>query len=191
MSDVSKQKPQNRWTKAIFFLLLFLCIIVGGGLLKIMQSFFKPVVLSVLLSLVFFPIVKKLKEKWHIPFWLGITLVYVLFFGIFFGIGNILTASFKAILGSLPDYEEKFRAIFGAISEALAKRHDNPLVGFLNFNDELSFSENIIEALDIQGVLKSAALGAGGTFIAFVKSLFLVSILSIFLLAEMNSTEKK
>ena len=185
------QMPQGRWTKAIFFVLLFLAVIAGGTLLKIMQDFVIPVVLAILLAFVFFPIVRKLNKRWHIPWWLGIALVYILFFGVVFGIANILTVSFRAILGSLPDYEEKFRSISISLSESFSKNKNNPLLGFLNFDADQSFLQNVLNTIDVQGVLKQTALGAGGTIFSFSKSLFLVTILSIFLLAEMNSTERK
>lgn len=191
MADIPDGKRQRRWTKAIFFLLLFICVVIAGALLNVMQSFLKPVILAVLLALVFFPVVKKLKSRWRIPSWLGITLVYIVFFGMFFVIGNILTASLKSIFSTLPAYEEKFRSISAALSELFARGRETPLGGLIQVDEGRPLLQSLVNAPNVQSAIKDAALGAGGTFIAFAKSLFLVTLLSIFLLAEMNATERK
>ena len=49
------ENQNNKFLKGIFFILLFFLTILCGMLLKVMADVFKPVVLAVLLSLVFYP----------------------------------------------------------------------------------------------------------------------------------------
>lgn len=177
--------------KAIFFLLLFICIIVGGALLKLMQGVIKPVVMSVLLTFVFYPLIKKMNRTLHIPWWCGTAIVYILFFGVFLGIGNILSASLKSIFASIPDYEAKFSDIHRAISESLRENKNSKFMLFLNFDEEQTLFENISSALNLSAALKKVALEFTGIIFTFTKSTFLVVLLSIFLIAEMKVTQMK
>ncbi|MBR6912412.1 MAG: AI-2E family transporter, partial [Treponema sp.] len=90
------------WAKLIFFLIFFICIVIGGALMRSMEEVMKPVVLSVFMSFIFFAPVKALNRKFKIPWSLGITIVFVVFFAFFFGLGNIIVASFKSILTNKP-----------------------------------------------------------------------------------------
>lgn len=182
---------RTSWTKAIFFLLLFLSIIIGFSILKIMADVIKPVVVAVLLSFVFFPVIKKINRKFKLPWTAGILIVFVLFFGMFFGIGNILAASFKSILASSSEYIEKFNSISKSISETIKANKNLAIFNFISFNDELSFFENIQSSFNIAEVIKNFALGFTETVFTFSKMMFLVILLSIFLLIEMNLSPEK
>ena len=82
---------KNTSTRGIFLLLLFLSAIAAGAILKLMSSVVLPVVVSVMLSLVFYPVIRKLNEKLHFPWWVAIVVVFVVFFGIIGSMANILT----------------------------------------------------------------------------------------------------
>jgi|GEM_PF-5890019 len=53
----------GRLVKGILYLLIFISVALAGTLLKVLESFLKPVVLSILLAAVFYPFIKKLNEK--------------------------------------------------------------------------------------------------------------------------------
>ncbi|MBQ7159061.1 MAG: AI-2E family transporter [Treponema sp.] len=165
----------------IFFLLLFLTAIAVGVILKLTASVVLPVVVSVLLSLVFYPVVKKLNEKLHFPWWLGILVVFVVFFGIIFSMANILTSSFSSILESLPAYEERLNTIYAKIAEQFN----------IEVNTDMTFAENMWSHISIRNTVGKYALSFTNVIYNFSRNLLLVVLFSVFLLAEMNATKEK
>lgn len=179
------------WSKGIFFLIFFLCIVVSAGLLKIMEEVTKPVVLSVFMSFIFFTPIKKLNEKFRVPWWLGMTIVFIVFFAFFFGIGNIILASFKSILDKAPEYEERFNTISMSIHELISKNRDSKLFELLKIDKDQTIAQYFLQSFDIIGTVKNFAVGFTGFVLNFSKTLFFVVLFSIFLLTEMQFTLKK
>lgn len=152
----------------------------------------KPVVLSILLASIFYPLVKKLNNKFRIPWLAGIILVYAVFLIIFTGIFNILTSSIISIAKSYPRYEERFRLIYRRLQDSLAANSDSSLFqAFLNFDKEQSLLENLSAHLNILPMLRNFTLNFTTFTVSFFKSTFLVLLLSIFLLLEMKFIKAK
>ena len=184
--------PENRLLRGIFYLLIFMSVILAGTMLKILESFLKPVVLAILLAAVFYPFVKKLSSKLRIPWALGILIVYVLFTVLFFGIGNILTSSFLSIANSYPKYEARFHTIYRALQESFQANSDSGLITFFfDFNKDQTLLENISTQLNILPLLKNFAVNFTNFLTSFTKTTFLILLLSIFLLIEMKFTKEK
>ena len=182
----------NRFLKGIFYFLIFMSIILVGTLLKVLESFFKPVVLALLLAAVFYPFVKRLNEKFKIPWLLGIVIVYIVFIVIFSILGSIIASSLMSIVNSFPRYEERFQTIYHRIQESFSANSDSGLLGFFfDFNKEQSLLENISNQLNVLPMLKNFALNFTNFSVSFMKSMFLVLLLSIFLLLEMKFTKEK
>lgn len=184
--------PENRLLRGIFYLLTFMCIILTGTMLKVLDSFLKPVVLAVLLAAVFYPFIKRLNSKFKIPWALGILLVYALFTVVFFVLGNILTSSFMSILDSFPKYEERFRTIYHTMQQGFADNKDSGLLTFFfDINQDQTLLENLSSQLNILPLLKNMAVNFTNFLLSFTKSTFLVILLSVFLILEMKFTKKK
>ena len=58
---------KDSYLKANFYLLLFICIIASGVILKLAAKIIVPVMFAILLSLVMLPVLQKLKKSLHIP----------------------------------------------------------------------------------------------------------------------------
>lgn len=182
----------GRLIRGIFYFLIFICIILAGTMVKVLESFLKPVTLAVLLAAVFYPFIKRLNTKFKIPWAMGILLVYAFFTVIIFILGNILTSSFMAIFESYPKYEERFRIIYHTMQEEFANNSDSGfLTFFFDFNKDQSLLENLSSQLNVLPLLKNFALNFTNFLISFMKSTFLILLLSIFLLLEMKFTKKK
>ena len=167
-------------------------VILAGTMLKVLESFLKPVILAVLLAAVFYPFVKKLNTKFKIPWLLGILIVYALFTIVFLVLGNILTSSFMSILDSFPKYEERFRMIYHTMQAGFDKNQDSGLLNFFfDFNKDQTLLENLSSQLNIVPLLKNFAVNFTSFLLSFMKSTFLILLLSIFLLLEINFTKKK
>ncbi len=168
-------------TRGIFFLLLFLCIIATGVILKLTASIVVPVAVAVLLSLVFYPVINKLHEKLHFPWWLAIAVVFVVFFGIVGIIANILTTGISSILESLPTYEARLNIIYARIAERFK----------IEVNSDMTFFQNMWSHISIRNTVGKYALSFTNIVYNFSRNLLLVVLFSVFLLAEMHATKDK
>ena len=167
--------------RGIFLLLLFLSAIAAGVILKLTAAVVIPVVVAILLSLVFYPVINKLHEKLHLPWWLAIAVVFVLFFGVVFSIANILTTGISSILESLPAYEERLNTIYALIADRF----------HVEVNTDMTFMENMWSHISIRNTIGKYALSFTNIVYTFSRNLLLVVLFSIFLLAEMNATKDK
>lgn len=182
----------NRFLKGIFYFLIFMSVILAGTMLKVLESFFKPVVLAVLLAAVFYPFVKRLNKQFKIPWILGILIVYAVFLVIFTGIFNILSSSLISIAETYPKYEERFRTVYATIQESFSTNSDSKaLQFFFDFDKDQSLLENLSTQLNILPLLRNFAVNFTSLLISFMKSTFLILLLSVFLLLEMKFTRKK
>ena len=182
-------ESDSKISRGIFYLLIFMGIILAGTILKIMRSVLQPVVLSILLSFVFYPFIKKLNEKCKIPWVLAIVIIYAVFFVIFYLIANMLTVSLMSIIEVYPRYEERFLIIYGKLQHSFTENSN--LFKFFNFNEEQTLIENINKELNILPFLKNFAVNFTGSIVTFTKNAFLVFLMSIFLLLEMKFTKNK
>ena len=178
----ARMEKRTNFAAAIFFLLLFISIIGGGVILKLTASVCLPVVVAVLLSFAFLPLIKRLNAKpLRLPWWIAIILVFALFFAAFIAIANLLTSSLYKILSTLPRYEERLGTIFQLVCERLN----------IPFDTEQSLMQNLWSHLSFRNTVSKYALGLGSTLYDFVRNLLLVMLFSAFLLGEMNSTRSK
>ena len=174
-------KENHTFARGIFLLLLFLSAIAAGVILKLTAAVVLPVVVSVMLSLVFYPIIRKLNEKLHFPWWLAIAVVFVVFFLVIFSMANILTQGFASIVESLPAYEQRLNAIYTKIAEQINVEVDA----------DMTLMQNVWSHISIRNTVGKFALSFTNEIYVFSRNLLLVVLFSIFLLAEMNATKDK
>ena len=82
-------RPPIPWWNLNSVLLLIIAVVAGRTMLRLMGGIFVPLVIALLLSFVFSPLVTGL-VKIHIPRFLAITVVLVLFLAASFLLGLIL-----------------------------------------------------------------------------------------------------
>lgn len=181
----------SKFIKGIFLVLFFFAFVFCCALLKIMESFFKPVILSLLLSFVFYPPIKRLKLRLKMPWWLSTGIVFLIFFIGFILVVNLLTASFKSIVHSLPRYEQKFFAIIEAIKLKAAAHPESKIYAFLGFDTDISIFSNIENQFNVLKYIRDLAVDFTSSVVSFMKTLFLVVLMSVFLLAEFRKIKQK
>lgn len=181
----------SKFLRGIFFILLIFATVLSGFLLKSMADFFKPVVLSVLLALICYPLIKRINIVIKLPWWLSTTIVYVAFFIVFILVINILTTSFKSIVLAIPRYQERFLSIQEAIRQAISAHPNSKWYALMNFDTEVSLFANLNNQFNILNYLKDLAVNFTSSVVSFMKTLFLVVLMSIFLLAEFKKTKHK
>ncbi len=170
------QKKDSYYLKGIFYFLFLLALLACVAVLKILGSVCLPIILSILLSFAFYPLIRKLNLKFRIPWFFGILIVYVIFFLLVFGAGNLVANGVASILQALPRYQERFTSIYSEI----AGRLDLP------FDETLSLFDNLWNLLSIRTTVGKAAIGFTSGLYTFFKSFLLVVLFSVFLLLEMH-----
>ncbi len=172
---------EKNYSRASFFILLFFACVLTGTLCKIMSSFILPVIVAMMLSFVFLPIIKKLNTKAKIPWTLSSIIVIVLFLFAFIGISSLLGSGVGSIVNEYPKYESKFLSVYKLIADRLN----------LEFDAGESFITNLWKNLQVQKYAQKAAVFLSSGVVSFGKSLFLIIIMIIFIEIEMNLTKEK
>ncbi|MBD5399642.1 MAG: AI-2E family transporter [Treponema sp.] len=171
----------NVYLKNIFYVLTFLGVIILGVLLKILSSFFIPVAVAILLSGVFYPIVKKLNHRLKIPWILGsaiMALAVIVVFGI---LSTVIGTSFTAFFNQYNKYETKFLTIYRIFTETF----------HLPFDDSKSFFENMWEHLRVRDFVQKMAFSLSGGLVTLVRNLGVILLFMFFLLLEMRFGNEK
>ena len=175
------ENENSVYAKKIFYLILFLAVVLAGFLLRTMSSVIIPVVLSFILSLVLLPIIKKVNLKTGIPWVISSLIIVVLFFIVFLGITSILIGSLTNIIAEYPKYESRFMSIYEVLAKSLNLEIDNTK----------SLFQNLWASLKVREYAQKAAVSLSSNVISFSKTLFLISIMSAFILLEMRLTKRK
>lgn len=171
----------SNYTKKLFYMMLFLAIVLAGFLCRTMASVIIPVVLSFMLSLVFLPIIKKLNLKTGIPWVFSSIIIVVLFFLALLGITSLLLGSLTSIIAEYPKYESRFMSIY----QLIAQRLD------IEIDSSKSLFQNLWTSLKVREFTQKAAVMLSTGVLSFSKTIFIISIMTAFILIEMRMTKRK
>ena len=114
-----------------FFLLMLIAVIMVGAVLKITSSVVLPFTVSLLLALVTSPLVKFL-EKFHIPRIVSVFLVIIFLIGALVFMGVVLYSSGRTILTLYPKYEARLTEIYIYVARFFELPYDEHLSFFDN-----------------------------------------------------------
>lgn len=179
--DETENLNQNKNSNRIFYLVLFLAVVLAGFLFKTMSTVLIPVVLSFMLSFVFLPIIKKLNVKTGIPWVICSLIIVVLFFITLLGLTSILVTSLTGIISEYPKYESRFMSIYQLIAQSLA----------IEIDSSKSLFQNLWTSLKVREYTQKLAVMLSSGVISFSKTIFLISIMTAFILLEMRLTKRK
>ncbi len=179
--DDTENLNQTNNSNRMFYLVLFLAVVLAGFLCKTMSTVLIPVVLSFMLSFVFLPIIKKLNVKTGIPWVICSLIIVILFFGALLGLTSILITSLTGIIAEYPKYENRFMSIYQVIAQNLDIEIDN----------SKSLFQNLWTSLKVREYTQKLAVMLSSGVISFSKTIFLISIMTAFILIEMRLTKRK
>ena len=172
---------QANYSRNIFYILLFFAIILSGYILKATSSIILPIIISIFLSLVFFPIVKKLNQKFKFPWVISSILITTLFLVAIFAISTLLVTSLSSIATQYPKYEDKFMSIYKIFADSFN----------WEFDAGKSFFDNMWSHLKVREYVQKAALFFSSGVFSFGKSFLMIILLLVFLLIEMRLSTAK
>lgn len=171
----------SQMKKFAFFVLVFFAAVILGVLCKVLSTILVPVVVAILLSSVFYPLVNALNTKLHIPWTLGIFIVLLIVLAVVVVLATVITASVTTFAKQYSQYERVFMAIY----KAVADKFD------LQYNGDKNFLENVWGFGRVRSLVQSIAMSLSGSLVAIVKNLVLVLLYIAFFLIEIKSSPKK
>ncbi len=172
---------EKNYTRSIFYILLFFAFIAVTAILKLTQSFIVPIVVAVLLSFVFYPFIKQMNKKAHIPWVLGIIIVVLVTLILFVVIGNLLVQSLSTVISAYPRYESRFTSLYKLFATTFK----------INFDEESSLITNLWNSLGVRTAVQNAAVSVSNFFVSGAKTITVITLLVIFLLIEMKTFKVK
>jgi len=177
MKNLAKNFHSGR---AIFTLIMIICCILAGAVLKLASSVILPFTIAVLLALVMYPLVKLL-DKIKCPRFLSILLTVLIMVTLLCTFGMILFSSGKMIVARYPKYEDRIREVY-----VWAARFFE-----LSYDETLSFWENIWGQLGIRSILLDFTRSFSNISINFIQNAVLVILFMVFTLLEASYFKEK
>ena len=172
---------EKDYSKAIFYILFFLAIIALGTLCKLLSSVILPVVVSVLMTFSFMPVILKLNRKLKIPWILLVVIIDIILLFAIFGLSSLLVSSLSTIIAEYPKYESRFMSIYKLTASTFN----------LQFDDEKTFIDNLWSVLQVREYVQKLAVFLSSGLFTFAKYFLVILLLFTFLLIEIKSTGKK
>ena len=166
--------------RAIFFLMVFICCIIAGAVLRFTAVVLLPFTIAVLLSFVMYPIVKKL-DKIRCPRAVSILVVVILIVTSLYIFGMILFTSGRMVVAQFPRFESRFIEIYIYIARLFE----------LPFDADLTFFENLWAQLGIRTFIRDFTLSFSNMVLHFIISAVLVILFVVFLLLEASYFTEK
>jgi len=168
------KKPLHS-NRAVFFMMVFICIIIAATVLKIASTVILPFTIAALLAFVMFPLIKTL-DKIRFPRTLSILIVVIIIVSGMYLFGMVLFTSGKMIIEQYPQYEDRFKVIYDWIAEIFE----------LPNNEELSFLQNLWDQEAIRLWVRDFTISFSNTSVKFLSSAVLVVLFMVFILMEAN-----
>jgi predicted PurR-regulated permease PerM len=166
--------------RAVFFMMIFICVIFAVAVLKIASTVILPFTIAVLLAFVMYPLIKTM-EKIHCPLFLSILLVvFIIIIGMYI-LGIVLFSSGRMIIMHFPNYESRFTEIYNWLAQLLDLPNDQ----------ELSFWQNLWGQEGIRTFVRNFTISSSNTFLKFISGALLVVLFMVFLLLEASFFREK
>lgn len=172
---------EEKYQKSIIYILLFFAVIVASFIMKELSSVFLPIMISILLAIVFYPVITKLHTKLKFPWVLAALLIVVLLLAGIGSISSLLTKSLGTIFSEYPKYEIRLMSIFEKIAFHLN----------LEFDKGKSFIDNLWGILQVRDFIQKAAVDLSSGIVSSVKSVLVFLLMLAFLLIELGSFSEK
>jgi len=163
-----------------FIMMLFICVIIGGGVLKIAASVLVPITIAILLAFVLYPMVIGL-EKFRVPRIISILVAVILIIAGLYIFGMVLFSSGRVILSRYSHYESRLTEIYMGLSRFFD----------LSYNKELSFIQNLWNQIGIRTQIRALTFSLSNVFVDFIKNAVLVVLFVAFLLVEASQFRSK
>lgn len=172
---------ERNYEKGIFYLQIGIAVILCGMILKIAASVVIPVVISIILSCAFLPLVKGINKKLKCPWVICVILVSLLFIVFVAIFSTIIFSSINTIINQYGNYESKFLSIYRELAIRLG----------LPFDERRSFIENIWQQEGVRNWVRDFTISFSSDVINISKIVGVIFLFVVFLLLEIKFTREK
>lgn len=172
---------ERNYEKGIFYLLLGIAVILCGVIMKVASSVVLPVIISIILSCAFLPLVNGIHQKLKCPWILCVILVSLLFVVFLVLFSTIIFSSINTMISQYGNYESKFLSMYKEVAIRLG----------LPFDERRSFIENIWQQEGVRNWVRDFTLTFSNDVINISKVVGVVFLFVVFLLLEINFTKEK
>ncbi|MCL2808581.1 MAG: AI-2E family transporter [Treponema sp.] len=159
--------------RAVFFMMIFICVLFGAAVLKIAASVILPFIIAAFLAFVMFPLIKLL-DKLRIRRTISIILVVIIIATGMYVFGMILFTSGRMIVTQIPNYEDRFNEIYNWVAMMFELPKD----------ENLTIWQNLWGQEGIRTWVRDFTISSSNTFFRFLSSAVLVVLFMIFILFE-------
>lgn len=166
--------------RAIFSIVVFVCFILVGAVLRIASPVILPFVIAVLLTFVMYPLVRWM-DKRKVPNFLSILLVVIILVTGLGVVGVVIFTSGSNIIAVYPKYEGRVTEIYMWMGQFFD----------LSYDEYLSIWENIWSQLGVRIWVRNFALTFTNVIIMFIGNAVLVILFVVFILLEANFFTQK
>ena len=166
--------------RAVFSLMVLVCCIMTGAVLKIAASVILPFTIAFLLAFVMYPVVKSL-DKIRVPRFFSILLIVIIIVSGLYVFGMVLFSSGINILSIYPKYEKRLTEIYIWIARLFE----------LSYDESLSFWENLWGQLGIRNWVRGFAFSFSNIFFKFIANAVMVVLFVVFILLEASHLKEK
>jgi predicted PurR-regulated permease PerM len=161
--------------------MMFIALILGCAALKLAASILLPIVVSMLLSLVFEPVVVTLKKRLHVPWGIGIAIVVLVVLAVLVAAFVLLFSSASAIVSVYPRYEARFLVVYKAFAEFFQ----------ISFDADASLFDNLWNQMSIRSFIRSTAYSFSNRLWTIGKNFTLVMLFVVFFMIEIRTFRLK
>jgi AI-2 transport protein TqsA len=166
--------------RAIFSLLLLICCILVGAVLKLGSKVFLPFTMAILLAFIMYPLIKFF-EKWRIPRILSILLIVIMIIAGFYIFGMVLYQTGSNIKFKYYFYEIRIFEIYKNIAHLLE----------IPIDESQSFWQNVWGQQGIRTWVQQFSYSFSKIFLGFLSSAGLVILFMVFILLEASYFKEK
>ena len=167
-------------SRAVFFLMVFMCVIIAAAVLKLAESVTLPLTIAFLLAFVMFPIVRWF-DKRRVPRIISILLIVIIIAAGLYIFGMVLITTGSNILSIYPKYETRLTEIYIQVAQIFE----------LPYDEYLSFWESLWGQPGIRTWVRGFALSFSSIFFKFMSSAVLVVLFVVFILLEATHFREK
>ncbi len=165
---------QRDYTRQTFYILLVFSVFIVGAVAKILASVILPVAVSLMLSFVLYPIIRKLHQKTRFPWALACFVMVFAVLVLFVMLGTFVGNSLTAFLGQYGKYEAKLLSLYKLLAETFN----------FQFDADKNFFDNMWGLIKVRAFLQNMALSLSGNVLTFTKTLGITLLFTFFLLLE-------
>jgi predicted PurR-regulated permease PerM len=166
--------------RAVFFMMVFICIIFTAAVLKLASTVILPFTIAALLAFMMYPLIKAM-NKIRCPLFLSILLVVLIIIVGMYVLGAVLFSSGRMIIMHFPNYENRFTEIYNWVAQLFDLPND----------EELSFWQNLWGQEGIRTFVRNFTISFSNISLKFISSALLVVLFMVFLLLEASFFREK